>query len=64
MSVLHHKRKITGDGEMAQLVRALAALPEDPGSISSTHIAAPNCLELQFQGIPHLTQTYKTPMRI
>ena len=31
-------------GEMAQWIRALAALPEDPGSIPSTHMAAHNCL--------------------
>jgi hypothetical protein len=31
-------------GEVAQRLRALAALPEDPGSIPSIHIAAHNCL--------------------
>ena len=31
-------------GEMVQQFRALAALPEDPGSIPSTLIAAHNCL--------------------
>jgi hypothetical protein len=44
----HHK---TGAGEMAQRLKALAALPEDPGSIPSTHMVAHNCLQLQFQGI-------------
>lgn len=29
-----------GAGEMTQLLRALAAVPEDPGSISSTYMAA------------------------
>ena len=29
---------------LAQCLRALAALPEDPGSIPSTHMAAYNCL--------------------
>jgi hypothetical protein len=38
------------EGETAQWLRALAALPEDLGSIPSTHTAAHNCLELQFQG--------------
>jgi hypothetical protein len=33
-----------GAGEMAQWLRAPAALPEDPGSIPSTHKAAYNCL--------------------
>jgi hypothetical protein len=31
-------------GEMAQWLRALAALPEDPGSIPSTHMTAHTCL--------------------
>jgi hypothetical protein len=31
-------------GEMAQQLRALAALAEDLGSIPSTHTAAHNCL--------------------
>jgi hypothetical protein len=29
----------------------LTALPEDPGSIPGTHMAAHNCLYLQFQGL-------------
>ena len=33
-----------GTGEMAQWLRALTALSEDPGSIPSTHMAAHNCL--------------------
>jgi hypothetical protein len=32
-----------GAGEMAQRPGALAALPEDPGSIPSTHRAANSC---------------------
>ena len=46
---------------MAQLLRALAALPEDLGSTPSTHMAAPTwqlCLYLLFQGANTLTQTY------
>lgn len=31
-------------GEMAQQLRALAVLPEDSGSIPSTHMAAHACL--------------------
>jgi hypothetical protein len=31
-------------GEMAQRLRALVVLPEDPGSIPSTHMAAHSCL--------------------
>lgn len=38
-------------GDMAQPLRVLAALPEVPGSISSTHMAVLNCLYLKFQGI-------------
>jgi hypothetical protein len=38
-------------GEMAQWLRALAALLEDPGFIPSTHTAAHSCLYLQFLGI-------------
>ena len=33
---------------MSQLLRALAAIPEDLGSVSSTHMAAHNSLKLQF----------------
>jgi hypothetical protein len=32
------KTKKTGAGEMAQPLRALAALPEDPCSVPSSHI--------------------------
>jgi len=33
-----------GAGENPQQLRALAALPEDPGSIPRTHMAADSCL--------------------
>jgi hypothetical protein len=33
-----------GAGEVAQWLKALAALPENPGSIPSTHMAADNPL--------------------
>lgn len=41
-----------GDGEMAQGLRAPAALPEDPGSVPSTEMAANKCLSLQLQVTP------------
>ena len=40
-----------GAEEMAQLLRTLAALPEDPGSTPSTHMAAHNSLQFKIQGI-------------
>jgi hypothetical protein len=39
---------------MAQQLKGLAALPEDPGSIPSIYMAVHNCLYLQFQRIQHL----------
>jgi hypothetical protein len=36
---------------MAQQLRALAALPEDPGSIPNIHMATHTCLWLKFQAI-------------
>ena len=39
---------------MAQWLRALVALPEDWGSIPSTHRAAHNFLSFQFQGTQQL----------
>jgi hypothetical protein len=45
-----------------------SGLLEDPGTISSNHMAAHNCLKLQFQGIWHpYTGIYtfkQTPMHI
>jgi hypothetical protein len=38
-------------GEIAQQFRVLAALPKDPGPSPSIHMAAHNCLKLQFQRI-------------
>ena len=38
-----HDTGIIGTGEMAQKLRALAALAEDLGVIPSTHMAAHNC---------------------
>jgi hypothetical protein len=32
-----------GAGEMAQQIRALAALPEDPGLIPNIHVTTHNC---------------------
>lgn len=37
-------------GEMAQQLRAQAALPEDWGAVPSPHMASYNHLSLQFQG--------------
>jgi hypothetical protein len=41
---IHINQKKKGTGEMAQSVRALAVHPVDQASISSTHMAAKNCL--------------------
>lgn len=38
-------------GEVAQQLRAIAALAEGTGSIPSTHVAVHNHLQLQSQGI-------------
>ena len=38
---------------MAQLLRALAALAEDRGSVSSAYMVAHNCLPFHFQGLQH-----------
>ena len=37
--------------EMAQQLRALTTLVEDPGLVPSVHMMARICLELQFQGL-------------
>jgi len=42
-----------GTGEVAQRLRALAALPGDQGSSPSCHIAAYSCLKFQFHRIWH-----------
>ena len=47
------KSTLVGAGEMAQWLKALTALREDPGSVLSTYTAAHNYLKLQFQGIQH-----------
>ena len=36
---------------MAQQLRALTALPEDPSSVPCIHVVAHNPLYLEFQGI-------------
>ena len=41
-----------GTGERVQQLRALAALPEDPGLIPSNHMVVHSHLSLQHQGIP------------
>jgi hypothetical protein len=47
-----------GAGEIAQRLRLLAFLPEDLGSIPSTHMAAYNYLQLQFRGYDTFTEIY------
>jgi hypothetical protein len=47
-----------GAGEMAQRLRALAALPEGPSSIPSTNMTAQNCVQLQSLGIRQHCMTY------
>lgn len=41
---VNYKNMIPGAGEVAQWLEVLTALPEDPRSIRSTHVAAQNCL--------------------
>ena len=53
MCVCIYLDNYTGAGEMDRWLRTLCVPPEDPGLISSTHMAAHNCLESQFQGIRH-----------
>ncbi|EDL76976.1 rCG25076 [Rattus norvegicus] len=48
---------------MAQQLRAPAALPEDPGSIPGTHMAAHNC-NSGSRVSNTLIQTYETPMHM
>jgi hypothetical protein len=38
------KNKVDGDGEMAQCLRTLTTLLEDPSSIPSNHVAVHSCL--------------------
>ena len=47
-----------GAGEMAQQLRAQAALSEDPDSISSTHMAATIVSNASSRGSDTITQTY------
>lgn len=55
--ILNLKNKINlGAREMAQNLGVTAALLEGPCSIPSTHMAANNHLQLQFQGV-HMVQT-------
>jgi hypothetical protein len=45
---IHTKEGHLGTGKDGQLLRALAALPEDPNSILSTHMITHNHPYLQF----------------
>lgn len=42
---------MVGAGELAQELKTIAALPEDPGLSLSIHVAPHSHLELQFQKI-------------
>ena len=56
---MHVLRYIIGSGEVAQWLRGLTALPEDPGSIPSTHMDTHNCLiPVSSRGSDTLTQTH------
>ena len=44
---------ILGAEKMAQQLRTLTTLPEDLESNPSTHLAAHNCLELQYLTLSH-----------
>lgn len=48
------KLRNSGAGALAQWLRVMAVLTENPGSIFSTHMVAHSCLQLQYQG----TQCY------
>jgi hypothetical protein len=41
---------VLGAGEMTLALRALVALPEDPGLILSSHMMVHNHLSFQYQG--------------
>lgn len=53
---------IVESGETTQWVRALVALPEDPGPVPSTYMVAHNCLELPSQNIQGPIMTCKGMM--
>ena len=49
----------------AQWLRALVALPEDPSSVPSTHMALHNCLQtLQIQGVSQPLLSFKATRHI
>jgi hypothetical protein len=41
---IHLFTRFLGVGEMAEWLKVLAALPEDPGLVSNTHMMAHSCL--------------------
>lgn len=45
------KKAMSRTGGTAQCLGALAAPPDDPGSIPSASMVAPSCLLLQLQGL-------------
>ena len=57
------KINILGDGKMAQWLRALAALPENLGSIPSIHVAAHKYLKLSSKAADnHFWPLQATPV--
>ena len=52
------KMGIKRNREMAQWLKALAAFPEDLGSIPSNEMVAHNWLQLLFQGTQHSVLAY------
>ena len=47
---------------MAQWLKALAPLPEDPGSIPSTHVKTPVCEDLGIHSEFYTSQCYTDPL--
>lgn len=47
-----------GAGELVQQLKALAALPNDPGSILRTHLQLTTVFNYGFRGTDTLTHTY------
>lgn len=50
LEILSQKNQNKRPREVAQQLRILSALTEDPGSVPNTHMAARTHLDFQFQG--------------
>jgi hypothetical protein len=50
MSIFSTLKRLLRDGEMAQWLRALGALPDDPGLSPNISVAAHDHLQLQLHG--------------